>query len=101
MTRQFVGNYRVDIFPNVQDGKSTGTITIVLSNATSATSFFYGIAPSWGPPDAGEGNDYTSMSTVYQYYYWTEPIDAGRLMSQPSPLCLTPDIFNTLNMIQR
>ena len=28
--------------------------------------------------DGGEGNDYTSMSTVYQYYYWTEPIDAGR-----------------------
>jgi hypothetical protein len=41
------------------------------------------------------------MSTVYQYYYCTEPIDAGRLMSQPSPLGLTPDIFNTLNMIQR
>src|SRR5206468_1007937 len=43
---------------------------------------FMGIAPSWGPPDAGEGNDYTSVSTVYQYYYyyWTEPIDAGRLM---------------------
>jgi hypothetical protein len=55
MTRQFVGNYRVDIFPNVQDRKSAGTMTIVLSNATISTSFFCRISPLGVRPMEAKG----------------------------------------------
>ncbi|MHB8417851.1 MAG: RHS repeat-associated core domain-containing protein [Myxococcales bacterium] len=59
-TQQFVGSYRVDIFPN-----GDGTNTVVVSNTTSATSFLYGIGPSWSRETFGPGGN------MVQYYVWT------------------------------
>ena len=62
-TEQFVGNYRVDVYPNADN-----TITIVLSNNTSMTSLLYSIGPSWDRSSFGPGGN------MYQIYTWKEPI---------------------------
>jgi len=62
-TQQFVGDYRVDIYPN-----SDGTITFVLNNTTSMTSFLYGKAPSWERSTFGPGGN------MRQLYTWTEAL---------------------------
>lgn len=63
-TQQFVGNYRVDIAPTTAGDGATFTLT----NTTSFTSFFYGIAPSW------ERHGGLPMGNASQSYYWTEAI---------------------------
>jgi hypothetical protein len=63
-TQQFVGNYRIDIIPN----NSNCTMTFILTNTTSMTSFLYGLGPSWGRSSFGPGGN------MRQTYTWTEPI---------------------------
>jgi len=66
-TRQFVGDYRVDIFPN-----GDGTTTFRLNNTTSFTSLVYGIAPSWSRDPFGRGWS-LPFGNMSQTYHWTEP----------------------------
>jgi len=61
-TRQFVGNYRVDIYPN-----ANGTLSFQLNNNTSVESFLYGIGPNWEQSTFQPGGNYR------QTYYWAEP----------------------------
>ena len=62
-TRQFVGKYSVDIFPN-----RDGTLSFQVHNVTSLTSFLYGLWPDYlNPPGGWPGGNYEQM------YYWTEP----------------------------
>jgi hypothetical protein len=61
--QQFVGNYRVDLYPNAD-----GNISVQLTNTTSMTSFLYGLWPnSWNPSAGYPGGNYT------QHYDWTVP----------------------------
>jgi len=61
--QQFVGNYRLDLYPNAD-----GTISIQASNTTSMTSFLYGLYPnSMNPPNGYPGGNSS------QLYYWTVP----------------------------
>ncbi len=59
---QYVGSYRIDINSN---GKN---LKFILTNTTSFTSFFYGIAPSW----SRESMPY--MGNMTQKIIFTEPI---------------------------
>jgi hypothetical protein len=61
-TQQFVGNYRVDIYPN-----ANGTLSVQLSNTTSMTSFLYGLGPNWNQSTFAPGGN------ASQLYYWTQP----------------------------
>jgi len=62
-TRQFVGTYSVDIYPN-----ANGTISVQVNNTTSMTSLLYGAYPnSLNPP-----NGYP-MGNSSQQYDWTQP----------------------------
>jgi RHS repeat-associated protein len=58
-TQQFIGSYTVDISTNAD-----GSLNLNLTNATSFTSFLYGLGPSW---TGGPGG------TQVQNYHWTEP----------------------------
>ena len=63
-TQQFIGNFRVDIYPD----NSNCIITIMLSNTTSMTSFSYHLFDSWERSSRGPGGN------TRQVYWWTEPI---------------------------
>ncbi|MBT9097053.1 RHS repeat protein [Methylovulum psychrotolerans] len=60
-TQQFVGSYRIDIYPD--DGCKK---TFVLSNTSSFRSFAYGIGPDWSRSTFGP------MGNMSQTYSWTE-----------------------------
>jgi hypothetical protein len=60
-TQQFVGSYRIDIYPD--DGCKK---TFVLSNTSSFRSFAYGIGPDWSR------NTFGPMGNMSQTYSWTE-----------------------------
>ncbi|MBE7524719.1 MAG: hypothetical protein HS109_20450 [Burkholderiales bacterium] len=62
-TQQFVGSYRVDIFP-VKGGSD---LMFVLNNNSSFRSFAYGIAPAW------ERTTLAPAGNMRQTYWWTEP----------------------------
>ncbi|HAH05536.1 MAG TPA: hypothetical protein DCM05_03270 [Elusimicrobia bacterium] len=62
-TRQFVGNYRIDIIPNPDN-----TLTFTLTNTTSMTSLLYGYGPSWNRDSFRFGGNMT------QVYTWMEPM---------------------------
>jgi hypothetical protein len=62
-SQQFVGNYRVDLYPN-----ASGNISVQLTNTTSMSSFLYHIYPnSWNLPNGFPGGNST------QVYYWVTP----------------------------
>lgn len=63
-TEQFVGSFRVDIYPD----NSNCTITIMLSNTTSMTSFLGGKVGSW------ERSSFPLGGNTRQVYWWTEAI---------------------------
>jgi hypothetical protein len=68
-TRQFVGSFTINIYPNL-----LGTqITFVLYNNSSFQSFAEGIGPAWN-----RGSIITPMGNMTQYYIWTEPITTRR-----------------------
>jgi RHS repeat-associated protein len=60
-TQQFVGSYRVDIYPEPGCKKK-----IVISNTSSFRSFAYGIFPDWARSTFGP------MGNMSQTYSWTE-----------------------------
>ena len=60
-TQQFVGSYRVDIYPMPNCKKK-----IVVTNTSSFRSFFYGIAPDWSRSSFGP------MGNMSQTYWWIE-----------------------------
>lgn len=62
-TQQFVGSYRIDIWP-VNNG---GDLMFVLNNNSSFKSFGYGIAPAW------ERSTFGPAGNMRQTYWWTEP----------------------------
>jgi hypothetical protein len=62
-TQQFVGSYRIDIFPVGQD-----QIRFDLSNNSSMKSFLYGIGPDW------ERDKAAPFGNMRQTYSWTEPV---------------------------
>lgn len=63
-TEQFVGSYRVDIFPQ-PDRKLRFEVT----NNTSMESFLYGIGPDY------EREDFRFGGNMRQTYTWTEPAE--------------------------
>jgi RHS repeat-associated protein len=68
-TRQFIGSYRIDIYLfGCVNHKCK--IDFELHNTTSATSFFYGLFPSW------EREEFRMMGNVRQTIWWTEVYDA-------------------------
>lgn len=62
-TQQFVGSYRIDIFP-VGDEQ----IRFELSNNSSMKSFLYGIGPAW------ERQNAAPFGNMRQTYSWTEEV---------------------------
>lgn len=62
-TQQFVGSYRIDIYPVDAD-----KIRFVLSNDSSMKSFLYGIGPDW------ERSTFSNFGNMRQTYTWTEPL---------------------------
>jgi hypothetical protein len=64
-TQQFIGSYRVDITPTSDQHYNT----FVVTNTTSATSFFYGAAPSW------EREQFAPGGNMVQTYTWQEPLE--------------------------
>lgn len=63
-TEQFVGSYRIDIFP--QPDK---TLRFELTNNTSMESFLYGAGPEY------EREDFVYGGNMRQTYTWTEPVE--------------------------
>jgi hypothetical protein len=63
-TEQFVGSYRVDIFP--EEGL---TARFEVTNTTSVESFLYGVGPAYEREDLSYGGN------MRQTYTWIEPID--------------------------
>lgn len=61
---QFIGNYRVDIYPQ------GNMLQFTLTNNSSFTSFSYGYGPSWNGGPMGNFN---------QTYIFTEPLNFNRL----------------------
>lgn len=64
-TEQFVGSYRVDIFPDA--GRNA---RFEVTNTTSIESFLYGLGPAYEREDLSYGGN------MRQTYTWIEPIDA-------------------------
>ncbi len=60
-TQQFVGSYRVDIYP-----QPDGSKLIILNNTSSFQSFAYGIGPAW------DRSTFSPMGNMSQQYWWTE-----------------------------
>jgi hypothetical protein len=60
-TQQFIGSYRIDIYPYRQCKK-----LIILTNTSCFKSFAYGIAPDWRRGSFGP------MGNMTQYYWWVE-----------------------------
>ena len=63
-TEQFVGSYRVDIFPDA--GRNA---RFEVTNTTSMESFLYGLGPAYSREDLSYGGN------MEQTYTWIEPID--------------------------
>ena len=63
-TEQFVGSYRVDIFPDA--GRNA---RFEVTNTTSTESFLYGLGPTYEREDLSYGGN------MRQTYTWIEPID--------------------------
>jgi hypothetical protein len=62
-TQQFVGSYRVDVWP-VNNGSD---VMFVLNNNSSFKSFGYGVAPAW------ERSTFGPAGNMRQTYWWIEP----------------------------
>lgn len=62
-TQQFVGSYRVDVWP-VNSGSD---VMFVLNNNSSFKSFGYGVAPAW------ERSTFGPAGNMRQTYWWIEP----------------------------
>lgn len=60
-TRQFIGSYRVDIYPAPNCQK-----WIVITNTSSFKSFAYGLGPDWSR------SSYAPMGNMSQTYWWIE-----------------------------
>ena len=71
-TLQFVGSYDWTISPN-----GDGTVTVLIQNSTSASSFFYHLIPdSWNWSRNPGSGWHLPFSTTDQTYQWTEPPSA-------------------------
>lgn len=62
-TEQFVGSYKVEIFPN-----KNKTLRFEVTNNTSMTSFLYGLGPEYERSDLRYGGN------MGQTYTWEEPV---------------------------
>jgi len=60
-TQQFVGSYRIDIYPLSKCKK-----VFLLTNTSSFKSLTYGVGPAWNRSSFGPGGNMT------QYYWWIE-----------------------------
>jgi len=72
-TEQFVGSYRVDIFP-----EAGNSARFEVTNTTSMESFLYGLGPAYEREDLSYGGN------MRQTYTWIEPI-GNRVLNRNEP----------------